>query len=239
VNPRNIWAKPSQRFLNDARESNGFGDAPRSTVFAFENSNIVLEGENGALGRVADVFAFKNNVAALEGEVVGDARDSFTCESTPQSDALAEPRLNSGYISAGGSAPTFLPTLLPHAPQDLSHHGAYDTNAGIQPRAVPNVLPAQQLPTIKPYSCSVTDCNGSFLRKGDLTRHRKEKHGHGICFLCPVDMCPYSVAGEGFVRNSRLTDHLKAKHKMTPKEAAFEAAKHNKPNAKKRSESTS
>lgn len=74
-------------------------------------------------------------------------------------------------------------------------------------------------------------CSRDYTRKGDLTRHQKEKHESSAgSFLCPELFCPRGIPGEGFGRMDHLTKHLKsAKHNMSAEQAAFRAAEHNKP----------
>jgi hypothetical protein len=81
--------------------------------------------------------------------------------------------------------------------------------------------------TNKPYVCSYHGCYSSFKIKTDLARHQREKHGDQE-YLCPVDTCPRSIEGEGFLRNDRLVIHLVwKKYSMAKQQAKLKARKKN------------
>jgi hypothetical protein len=88
--------------------------------------------------------------------------------------------------------------------------------------------------TLNEKSFPCEKCPATYRRLGDLTRHQKEKHTAAKSkFLCPVDLCPNGIEGNGFDRKYRLVDHLKfKKHGMDPKKAVFEATVHNLPKGK-------
>jgi uncharacterized Zn-finger protein len=86
--------------------------------------------------------------------------------------------------------------------------------------------------TDKPFLCA--QCPAAYRRLGDLTRHQKEKHSAASSkYLCHIELCPRSIAGEGFGRMHHLVAHLKSnKHGMDAKEAAYTARQHNLPKSK-------
>jgi hypothetical protein len=82
------------------------------------------------------------------------------------------------------------------------------------------------------YTCSPFK---TFKHLGDLTRHRNEKHNPTTAskYLCPIDLCPKGIPGEGFGRMHHLVSHLKSKkHGMPGKDARYLAQKHNLPKSK-------
>lgn len=84
-------------------------------------------------------------------------------------------------------------------------------------------------PTVGLKHCH--DCTKVYGRKSELDRHIREKHkDESGRFLCPVDLCPRSIKGEGFDRMCHLIAHLTTKqegHKMDKTRAKYEARKAN------------
>lgn len=84
----------------------------------------------------------------------------------------------------------------------------------------------------RPHGC--TQCSAAYRRLGDLTRHQQEKHSAASSKnLCHIELCPRSIATEGFGRMHHLVAHLKSnKHGIDGKEAAYVARQHNLPKSK-------
>ena len=73
------------------------------------------------------------------------------------------------------------------------------------------------------YSCP--QCNKSYRRKGDLTRHIITIHERPASFHCYFDRCPRSILGKGFARKDKLVDHLMSKkHGMNKVDARYYAS---------------
>jgi hypothetical protein len=57
------------------------------------------------------------------------------------------------------------------------------------------------------HRCTEGHCGKTYGRKGDLERHRRERHG-GNEYRCPVARCPHHAKGNGLPRLYRLVSHL-------------------------------
>lgn len=85
----------------------------------------------------------------------------------------------------------------------------------IFPRSERDLLVGQATASTKPknfftrgYKCSELGCRKSYVRKGDLIRHRMKFHGVQPKFHCPIRDCHAGRGGRGFCRMHRLVELL-------------------------------
>lgn len=131
------------------------------------------------------------------------------------------------------SSQTAQPFLATRSPRELSIPPSLRPGPKQPSQSQPQSRPPTESPNPQAqgakHSCPIPTCHCTYKRKFELDRHLQEKHGpNSGRLLCPGDMCPRGIPGEGFDRMAHLVNHLiSGKHNWTKEQAVYAARKFN------------